>query len=194
MIQGNLTWATDKDIHIVLQFDKIALDAGDRLMFLSAIGYPQNAKAFRAGLASRLKDPIVLKVPENTSGITIYGGSKHRYACACTCYIAGYHTEIWKLGRDMVHATFTAKRRGLLMNGSDEALWQELKHERFETPLLRGWVPYIKQQLLASGGLLEPCWGIDCELWELICTTKDLDEIVVRGVTSGELKISQEAA
>jgi hypothetical protein len=32
-------------------------------------------------------------------------------------------------------------------NDSDDALWQELKQEWFTTPMLRGWLPYVRKEL-----------------------------------------------
>lgn len=192
MISGKLTWATDRDVHIEMEWDKIAVDATANLMFLSAVGYAQMAKALRAGLASNLKDPMKL-LGAGGSQATLFANGRSRGVHGATCYAGGYHAANYRLNRDQVHITFVAKSRGLLMNDSDEALWQELKHERFETPLLRSWVPYIKQQLLAIESL-HPCWCYDCELWELSTNTKTLDDIVVAGVTAGELKIAKDAA
>jgi hypothetical protein len=56
---------------------------------------------------------------------------------------------------------FECRRQGLLINDSDEARWQELKQERFTTPLLRGWLPHIRKELEVSNPFAR-CYTLDC--------------------------------
>jgi hypothetical protein len=57
----------------------------------------------------------------------------------------GYRIDAHRLGLGSIHALFTCRQQGFLPNDSDDALWQELKQERFTTPLLRGWLPYARK-------------------------------------------------
>ena len=66
-------------------------------------------------------------------------------------------------GFGSIHALFTCRQPGFLLNDSDDALWQELKQERFTTPLLRGWLPYVRKELEISN-LLDRCHTLDCTL------------------------------
>ena len=100
--------------------------------------------------------------------------------------------KAFRLGKDTVHALFLAKSPGLLLNASKECLWQELKHERFETPLLRSWVPYLRERLITSRKL-HPCKCVGCDVWGLSCRTKDLDELVTEGIQMGAIKVEEAA-
>jgi hypothetical protein len=151
------------------------------------------AKAFRAALASQLKDPIALKMDGRGAFLQVEGKEQPERQPTANCHAGGYMINAVRLGRDMLHVTAVARSTGLIMNDTEEALWQELKEPRFETPLLRSWVPHIRKRLIAAE-MLEPCYCHDCSLWTLACRTKDLDEIVVDGLRSGELKIQPEAA
>jgi hypothetical protein len=42
---------------------------------------------------------------------------------------------------------FVSRKQGFLPNDGDNALWQELKLERFTALLLRGWLPHIRREL-----------------------------------------------
>ena len=107
-------------------------------------------------------------------------------------FSGGYTVQAFRLGKDTVHAMFIAKSPGLLLNASEECLWQELKHERFETPLLRSWVPYLRERLIQEGKL-HNCKCIGCDVWGLSCRTKDLDTMVIDGIKTGAIKIEEAA-
>jgi hypothetical protein len=98
-----------------------------------------------------------------------------------------------RLGFGSVHALFTCRQDGFLPNDSDDALWQELKQERFTTPLLRGWLPHIRKQLELSEWLSR-CYTFDCTCSVLTATSADLDAIVEYGLKNGLIVIEDEAA
>ena len=72
-------------------------------------------------------------------------------------------------------------------------LWQELKHERFTTPLLRGWLPYVRKELELKS-LHARCHTLDCTCCILGATSADLDSIVEFGIKNGFISIQKEAA
>ena len=102
-----------------------------------------------------------------------------------------YTSEIHRLGMGSCHALFVCQKAGFLVNNDDETLWAELKNERFTTPLLRGWLPYLREELKARG-LLRHCYTLDCDCMMLTAKTKDLDEIVTEGLTTGRISIREE--
>jgi hypothetical protein len=85
------------------------------------------------------------------------------------------------------------RRRPSCSIEGDDALWQELKQERFTTPMLRGWLPYIREQLELKS-LLSRCHTFDCTCCVLTATSADLDSIVERGLKYGSIEIKVDAA
>jgi hypothetical protein len=105
---------------------------------------------------------------------------------------SGYRIDSHRLGLGSVHALFTCRQQGFLLNDSDDALWQELKQERFTTPLLRGWLPHIRKEL-ENLGLLARCYTLDCTCCVLTATSADLDAIVESGLKNGFISIQNES-
>jgi hypothetical protein len=91
------------------------------------------------------------------------------------------------------HTLFTCRQQGFLPNDSDDALWQELKQERFTTPLLRGWLPCVRKELEIKS-LLARCYTLDCTCCILNATSADLDAIVEFGLQNDLISIQDEAA
>ena len=52
-----------------------------------------------------------------------------------------------------------AKVPGLILALSEESLWQELRSDRYTTPILRAWVPWLLERLKEDGGLAEADGG-----------------------------------
>ncbi len=107
--------------------------------------------------------------------------------------LRGYRIDSHRLGFGSLHALFTCRQDGFLPNDSDNALWQELKQERFTTPLLRGWLPCIRKELEIRN-LLSRCHTLDCTCCILTATSADLDSIVESGLKNGSIFIQEEAA
>jgi hypothetical protein len=117
----------------------------------------------------------------------------------------GYEIYRHPLGFGSRHYLFVSRNPSFLLVASDEALYRELKSERFTTPLIREWIPYIRKQL-ATKHMIDEC---RCYPWEpcpeeacpipgysaplssvyLCATTKNIDEIVVEGLKNGDIEI-----
>ena len=82
---------------------------------------------------------------------------------------------------------------GLPAQRERRPLWQELKQERFTTPLLRGWLPHIRKELELKS-LLTRCHTLDCTCCILAATSIDLDSIVEFGLKNGSIVITADAA
>ena len=104
---------------------------------------------------------------------------------------SGYRIDAHRLGFGSIHALFTCRQQGFLPNDSDDALWQELKQERFTTPMLRGWLPYVRKELELKN-LLSRCYTLDCTCCILTATSADLDSIVEFGLKNGSISIQEE--
>ena len=185
-LQGLFEWSDGKAIHIQARFDKVALHQ-DKLVFISLVAFSQDIKAIRAALASNLASPMWLK------NVTLSKDGESKVPESVWPSPAGFRIDAHRLGFGSIHALFTCRQQGFLPNDSDDALWQELKQERFTTPLLRGWLPYIRKELELKS-LLFRCHTLDCTCCILTATSADLDPIVEFGLKNGLIAIQEEAA
>ena len=185
-LQGQFEWTDGKSIHIQARFDKVALDQ-NRLFFISLVAVSQDVKALRAAFAVGLDKPIQLKNVElSRDGESTVPGDVRPS-------LGGYRLDTHRLGLGSIHALFTCRQQGFLPNDTDDALWQELKQERFTTPLLRGWLPYVRKELELKG-LLSRCHTLDCTCCVLTAKSADLDSIVETGIQHGSISIQEEAS
>ena len=185
-LQGLFEWSDGKSIHIQARFDKVALHQ-DKLVFISLVAFSQDVKAIRAALAAGLASPMWLK------NVTLSKDGESKVPESVWPSPGGYRIDAHRLGFGSIHALFTCRQQGFLPNDSDDALWQELKQERFTTPLLRGWLPYIRKELELKS-LLARCHTLDCTCCILTATSADLDSIVESGLKNGLISIQEEAA
>jgi hypothetical protein len=161
-----------------LRCDALACDRDKRILLLSAAGPETSVKALAAVLRSEAK---VRFYPELESPFyRYYGPVRHP---------AGYTVQRAKLDPNTWHVLCTAKVEGLLPVLSEEALWQELRGERFTTPLLRSWVPWLLQRLLEQGGLVR-LEQVGCEAGLLLAGTETVDELVSEGINQGHLRFT----
>src|SRR5262249_25694032 len=108
-LQGRLEWCDSRPIHIQARFDKVAVHQ-NRLMLISLVAYSQDAKAIRAGLAAGLNIPMRLReITLTKDGETIAPNdvwpSGH-----------GYRVDAHRLGFGMLHALFTCRQPGFLLD------------------------------------------------------------------------------
>jgi len=107
-----------------------------------------------------------------------------------TCHRQHLQHPDWR--SDTWHLLAVSKNPNFLLDGGDEALWRVLRGEQYTTPLLRQWVPALRQTLTA-GGLLRPCAGIGWQSQMLTAKDADLDRLVSEGIRSGKLKFTPQA-
>ena len=65
-----------------------------------------------------------------------------------------YTAAVTKLAPGVIHLVALAKIPGLMPNMSDDHLWAELTGPRYTTPLLRTWIPWIKETMTDGGGIV----------------------------------------
>ena len=157
----------------------------NRLVFISLVAFSQDVKAIRAAFAAGLDSPMRLK------NVTLSKDDESTVPGAVWPSLGGYRIDAHRLGFGSIHALFTCRQQGFLPNDSDDALWQELKQERFTTPLLRGWLPYVRKELELKS-LLSRCHTLDCTCCILTATSADLDSIVESGLKNGLISIQEE--
>jgi hypothetical protein len=185
-LQGLFEWTDGKSIHVQARFDKVALHE-DKLVFISLVAFSQDIKAIRAALAAGLASPMWLK------NVTLSRDDESTMPGSVSPSPSGYRIDAHRLGFGSIHALFTCRQQGFLPNDSDDALWQELKQERFTTPLLRGWLPHVRKELELKS-LLTRCYTLDCTCCILTATSADLDSIIETGLKNGVISIQEEAA
>jgi hypothetical protein len=144
-LRGLFEWCDGKSIHIQARFDKVALHQ-DKLVFISLVAASPGLKALRAALASGLAAPMWLK------NVSLLKDGEPKVPESVVQSPTGYRIDAHRLRFGLIHALFTCRQQGFLQNDSDDALWQELKQERFTTPLLRRWLPYVRK----GAGAQEP--------------------------------------
>jgi hypothetical protein len=155
-------------------------------MYLSAAGPQTSIKALRAVLHTKkmVFDLSLSRHEPDTGGEDgdVEGGTR--------LYRAGdgYTIRTHHLGLNVHHLVAVADTPGLLMSLDEESVWQALLADRFTTPLLREWMPYLVEQLLIENAIRRPeAYG--CAPAVLLADDAVLDEIVRRGLNEGTITI-----
>jgi hypothetical protein len=60
----------------------------------------------------------------------------------------GYLLQHHKLEYGFSHALFISKDPNFLVHMTPDSLWETLSSDRFETPLLKEWMPWVTMQLI----------------------------------------------
>lgn len=148
-----------------------------KLAIVSAVSDHAPVQALRAALSSNIRTEITLIGGPFLSCHNIYR-SEHGYRC-----------RIHKLGVGTYHLMAIAKVPGLLPVVNEESLYQEFKSDRYTTPLVREFVPYIADQLRKQQLLIDlDCF--QCEAGMLEADDEELDAVVEAGVAYGHLQIN----
>jgi hypothetical protein len=179
-----------------VKFNKIAHSGRSELLMVSLVAESQRIKQIRAALApTGNKANNANRVSATAGGVKTNIPGREAWEAGAPGNLnpsaEGYLCYQHKLGFGLCHALFVTKAPGFLLVLSEEALWQELNTTRFTTPLLREWMPYLEQQL-RDCNRLEDAHVYGCRCGILTATTKKLDEIVIAGLTSGEIVIPEE--
>jgi hypothetical protein len=99
-----------------------------------------------------------------------------------------YNATVVKLAPGVIHLVALAKIPGLVPNMSDDHLWTELTSPRYTTPLLRAWIPWLKQ-VMAQGGGIVVADGFASTVGVLKTEPDELDALVTLGVKEGYLQM-----
>jgi hypothetical protein len=170
------------------KFDKISLSGRSELLLLSVVTEIHNLKRMRAILLGGAKAQI------NAAGIRVgqpvADSWRMHQPGRVNATQDGYQLHTHKLGYGMIHALFLTRMPGFMKVVTPESLWQELNKERYTTPIIRSWMPYIETRL-RDQEYLEDAHVFNCKCGVLSALTKHLDEIVCEGIKSGELLITE---
>lgn len=110
-----------------------------------------------------------------------------------TCYTAHLGCNTW-------HLLALSDAPGFLPVLSEVALWNELRSPRFSTPMIRAWLPWIAEQLLADKDddyettqRIQLLDGWQSSAAVLVADTAGLDKLVSQGIREGRLVFPEEA-
>jgi hypothetical protein len=145
------------------------------VLLLSAAGAETAVKALAAVLRSEARAEIGFEVPG------FYCHKPQRFP-------GGYRMHQARLDGNTWHLLPLARADGMLPVLSEEALWRELRSERFTTPLLRSWMPWLMRRLRESGALVE-LRQVGCNAGLLRLDTEGLDQLVSEGIKTGTLQV-----
>ncbi len=99
-----------------------------------------------------------------------------------------YGAAIAKLAPGVIHLVALAKIPGLMPNMGDDHLWAELSGPRYTTPLLRAWIPWLKQAMTEGDGIVV-AEGVAATVGVLKTEPDELDTLVASGVRTGYLRM-----
>ena len=156
-----------RDSSFTLRCDALAFDqhgGGNCLMLASVAGPHTSVKAFRASLSTGNS-----RYRPHVDGI-----SQH---LELRRWPEGYTLQNHRLGLNTWHLVAIARRDGLIPQLNDVSLWRQLRSPQFSTPLLRGWLSWLKQELL-DRELLRPLQSFQCAAAVLSATSDQLDQIL----------------
>jgi hypothetical protein len=151
------------------------------VLLLSATGADTAAKAVRA----TLYQPEV----EAEFILDIDGTAEHLLRARLDGKPVSYSAAVAKLAPGVIHLVALARIPGLMPNLSDDHLWAELSSPNYTTPLLRSWVPWLKETMTKGHGIVV-AKGFEAEVGVLRTEPEALDEIISQGVRDGCLAIA----
>jgi len=184
---GKLTFSNRNHSRFTVQCDALALSNfgygsyNSTLAIASLIGPATSVKAAAAILNTNLSAEIrtsdfncetmcnSYRVERSDAGYRVY---RHRLPLPFA---------IW-------HCLAVAKDSRLIPHMSDEALWMKLKSDAFTTPILRGWMPWLRWAMERENLLRYPP-AFQCSPAVFYCDQSALDNLVSDGLREGNLTI-----
>lgn len=162
-----------------LRCDAVGLHEKE-ILLLSVIGAETGVKALAAGLRSSDRDQKRLVYSVQV------GGVKQADLTKCP---AGYRIHRTKMEYGMWHVLCLAKRDGFMPIVTDETVWQLLQSNRFTTPLLREWVPWLQQEMRKRKVIVE-LTQTGCQAGLMLADNETLDAMVSKGIKKRQLTIA----
>ena len=177
--------------HHTLQCAQFAYDGRDNSVLVASVAGPQTAvKSFAAALNENVKLTVTCRAFEivdadgergavrNWQEFNRVPGGQGKYKC-----------HMHRLGYNQIHCLAVVKDPRLMSCITEESLWQKLRSTTYTTPLLREWMPWLMQNLIADS-LLVKLPAFQCHPGLLTVDDTGLDTLVSRGVGTGALSIS----
>jgi hypothetical protein len=151
----------------------------DEMLLLSVVGAETSVKALTAGLRASGRDQKRIDYSANVGPVSRVRLTRHG---------DGYRIHRTRLNYGLWHVLCLAKREGFMPVLNEGSLWQMLQGDRFTTPLLRDWMPWLREEMRKRGQLVELNQS-GCQAGLLLADNDALDELVADGVKRGHLRI-----
>lgn len=167
--------------------DEMHYDAGRRnvILAVSFVGPSTSCRAILAALRSGKSSSATFNVI--------------RYALFSNVilrqHLGGYDVRVSQVkcgNLKATHVVAVAKDDRIVLSDSDDSLWNSIRSDRFTTPVLRSWVPWIRETVKSSPAygscrILGKASGFQTDVCVFRCTTERLDDIVSTGIKDGHL-------
>jgi hypothetical protein len=101
---------------------------------------------------------------------------------------AVYSATVVRLAPGVVHLVALARVPGLMPNMSEDHLWAEITGPQYTTPLLRSWIPWLKEVMIENGNIVLS-QGFASSVGVLRTEPEELDALVTLGVKEGHLQM-----
>ena len=183
---GKITFSNKDLTTSPLRYDKLALSKDGSILMLSVIAEANYIKAIRSILNGGAKAKIMAtegKVCRPDHQVPNYRNPED-----CRPTDENYVSYVHRLDYGLCHAMFVTKMDGFMPVFTEEPLWRELQKPRFTTPILREWLPFIRESLYQRD-LLRFAESFGCKPGILLANTEQLDEVVSSGVRDGAISI-----
>ncbi len=169
------------------EFNKMAITGKGELLMVSFLTTPRDCKLIGSMVAN---GAAASKVQINgwTVWLKAEDKGKNRLPGSMTASYEGYEIHRCKLGFNLEHVLLITKNPAFLMINSPEALWRVLTGERYTTPVLECWLPYLRDTMIKLG-YLEDAYAHGCRCGMLSMSRTQLDLLVVDGLTKGLITI-----
>src|SRR6266404_3644992 len=151
----------------------------DEMLLLSVVGAETSVKALTAGLRSSGRDQKRIDYSASVGPVNRMRLTRHA---------DGYRIHRSKLNYGLWHVLCLAKREGFMPVFTEGSLWQLLQGDRYTTPLLKEWVPWLCDEMKRCGLLVE-LTQFGCQSGLVLADNDALDELVVHGIRHGHLRI-----
>lgn len=151
----------------------------EHILLVSVAGPQTAVKSLMAALNLDVKLRVILKGLEKFAQWQDYKAVPGQGRYKCTTHRLGYH---------QIHMTAVLKEERLLTCLSDESLWDAISGPRFTTPVLRAWVPWLRETLTENRQLLA-LHSFQCSPAVLRATDECLDKLVSSGLQRGVISI-----
>lgn len=175
---GNIT-VSAKEANLTLRCNALATDKNQQILFLSIAGSGSAIKAVNAVL--HCKSQVAFFVENLPEPFADFDG----YA---RIHPAGYRIQKAKLDQRTWHLVASTCLDGFIPNLSPRSLWRMLHSDRYSTPLLAAWVPWLQRHLEDDGCLWLPD-RFGCEAGVLQLDSTALDKLVSKGLRTGQLEV-----
>lgn len=192
--RGSISVTGAGDTSYECDWTRMAIDDYGRIMLIELVASSSQLKGFRAALCGGVKVRIMASAGEDGLAKVSRPKDRYDYASAPRSVIpceGGYHTYSHRLGYGKIQCVFLSKDPGFMTVVSDETIWNQLRDERFTTPVLREWVPYIRERL-EEERLLRYCRCYRCESAMFVADDNRLDHIVSQGIAKKLILIPDE--